>query len=967
MNKQIPKLYFFLFLLFFSNFLTAQNEQIPDYTPTTFWELPSTPDQPNVADAIIPFSIRPQQLNRDYRDNGTQEDDVTWSLKDGYGGSCDRDCNIAPYDNAPLSNSCNGGNYNIPYAITIVNVCGTTNLPDGWTNAADAIGDLDVVINQINSYYTANGLPIQLTKAIHHGMATETDGSTRIISDATLCSFSGGTGPGSDNAYADGLDIPNVLNIYVAEVVNGSTGCNGFAFLPTGPSAPNRTAMQASCFNSFACPPSNPATNPGRNGVLIHEVGHYLGLYHTHHPYEVNDVSPIARNECPDGSNGCTAGDFIADTGADPNLEDSCVVNPNTFPVPTDCDGHDVSACTSPCGSPYVSATTAENVMSYNRVPIVSGNTGPGYCETCRSMFSDCQKAKMVDALLCSRNTLCDRSIATDLSGGAASSVVEICLGDPAPTFTATSSCYSWYDGLGANSQLLTAGTSSFTPTVGAAPGQLNNQAAGTYTFYLGDVNEYNSNCRTAIEVIVLGEPGDGSPSFASFSGVSTTSLSTDATSLGNFEVIGWWITENTGVSIGDFANQAALDAALAAANSGGSPTISTNTVNHIFPSTDGTPTTMLELTMDCGSLDDGITYFATPFISTLEPGIPDASCVETDAGSNVSVGLNEDLGQWAFINAGTVNCAPASPPNDPIYTLTINVTSYTGAANNLLLRVRGNGCSTNNLIAQTVAGVGTYTFTEADFAGGYDPNIDGLCVLVYESGSGSGGSGIGIDISLDITYPGTSTIPFPTVNYSTCLFGAPVEISCLTATPVELYTFSGQLNEGIVRLDWKTIAEENNDYFTLSRSADGRNFTTIAKVKGNGTTLDAHTYQHLDKEPMSGLNYYRLQQTDFDGTIVSVGSIVVVDNDKLPVGIQVRPNPIRSGELALSATVEAAGNLEVQIYSMNGALMFRTQTNVTRGHNRLTFKVDDLPNGVYLLKTLKDQVVYTERFVKTN
>jgi len=680
--------------------------------------------------------------------------------------------------------------------------------------------------------------------------------------------------------------------------------------------------------------------------TLEHEFGHYFGLAHTHVDGLTNgDTGTMLNN-----SDCLTTGDGICDTWPDPNFQNcsnsSCVYQQGG----SDCPPLTIDPAAGVNQGGAVSTVLQDNIMNYN------------FFSGCRTSFSPCQYAKIQDVLLGCRSNLCDATVVR-----AASTTYEICAGESVPTLTAISSCSNWYGDIGNGTVALASNTSSFTPSIGVGAGQLDNMTPGTYTFYIGDAIEYNSNCRTAIEVIVLGEPGDGSPSFASFSGVSTTSLSTDATSLGNFEVIGWWITENTGVSIGDFANQAALDAALAAANSGGSPTISTNTVNHIFPSTAGTPTTMLELTMDCGSLDDGITYFATPFISTLEPGIPDASCVETDAGSNVSVGLNEDLGQWAFVNAGTVNCAPASPPNDPIYTLTINVTSYTGAANNLLLRVRGNGCSTNSLIAQTVAGVGTYTFTEADFAGGYDPNIDGLCVLVYESGSGSGGSGIGIDISLDITYPGTSTIPFPTVNYSTCLFGAPVEISCLTATPVELYTFSGQLHEGIVRLDWKTIAEENNDYFTLSRSADGRNFTTIAKVKGNGTTLDAHTYQHLDKEPMSGLNYYRLQQTDFDGTIVSAGSIVVVDNDKLPVGIQVRPNPIRSGELALSATVEAAGNLEVQIYSMNGALMFRTQTNVTRGHNRLTFKVDDLPNGVYLLKTLKDQVVYTERFVKTN
>ena len=578
----------------------------------------------------------------------------------------------------------------------------------------------------------------------------------------------------------------------------------------------------------------------------------------------------------------------------------------------------------------------------------------------CRTSFSPCQYAKIQDVLLGCRSNLCDATVVR-----AASTTYEICAGESVPTLTAISSCSNWYADIGNGTVALASNTSSFTPSIGVGAGQLDNMTPGTYTFYIGDAIEYNSNCRTLVQVIVSDGAGAGSPATVGngevpFS-VTNTTASTDANNR-----IGYLFTTTDPATI---ANPATVIGAAATTTG-----TTLGATNQIIQSTGGELT---NYTLDCETLGGG-TYYLTPFVAY---GESTQICTATGTGNNVN--FTSGSGGAISSSVGPVTCTPTGLTLVD-FSLELEITSCEMDGNDFYINLRDpatNGCGSVSFGGSTPTincAVGnTYIFDMAAINAvvpGFDPLADALCVSAINTAGSSNGNGLSYSLTLNATYSGNNGFEVWDASGSPalssdpdCILGAPVEISCLTATPVELYTFSGQLNEGIVRLDWKTISEENNDYFTLSRSADGRNFTTIAKVKGNGTTLDAHTYQHLDKEPMSGLNYYRLQQTDFDGTIVSVGSIVVVDNDKLPVGIQVRPNPIRSGELALSATVEAAGNLEVQIYSMNGALMFRTQTNVTRGHNRLTFKVDDLPNGVYLLKTLKDQVVYTERFVKTN
>lgn len=83
--------------------------------------------------------------------------------------------------------------------------------------------------------------------------------------------------------------------------------------------------------------------------VLSHEVGHCLGLYHTHHP---NDPLASGCHELVNQSNCSSCGDFVCDTPADPNI---------SFNVDNDCEwtgsGNDAN------GNPY--DPDEENIMAY--------------------------------------------------------------------------------------------------------------------------------------------------------------------------------------------------------------------------------------------------------------------------------------------------------------------------------------------------------------------------------------------------------------------------------------------------------------------------------------------------------------------------------------------------------------------------------------------------------------------------
>jgi len=83
---------------------------------------------------------------------------------------------------------------------------------------------------------------------------------------------------------------------------------------------------------------------------------------------------------------------------------------------------------------------------------------------------------------------------------------------------------------------------------------------------------------------------------------------------------------------------------------------------------------------------------------------------------------------------------------------------------------------------------------------------------------------------------------------------------------PIELGEFTAQHTGSQVELQWVTLSETNNDYFTIQRTVDGLSFENIAKVDGAGSSQTRLTYNYVDYNPFKGTSYYRIMQTDFNG-----------------------------------------------------------------------------------------------------
>lgn len=105
---------------------------------------------------------------------------------------------------------------------------------------------------------------------------------------------------------------------------------------------------------------------------------------------------------------------------------------------------------------------------------------------------------------------------------------------------------------------------------------------------------------------------------------------------------------------------------------------------------------------------------------------------------------------------------------------------------------------------------------------------------------------------------------------------------------PIELLYFSGVYNENgkYNELKWSVASQVNNDYYTIERSSDGINWTTLIKLDGSGNSSTQMEYKYDDYSFTKGINYYRLKQTDFDGQF-EYFNIIAINNSNSEKNIQ--------------------------------------------------------------------------------
>ncbi|MDD3740367.1 MAG: T9SS type A sorting domain-containing protein [Bacteroidales bacterium] len=161
---------------------------------------------------------------------------------------------------------------------------------------------------------------------------------------------------------------------------------------------------------------------------------------------------------------------------------------------------------------------------------------------------------------------------------------------------------------------------------------------------------------------------------------------------------------------------------------------------------------------------------------------------------------------------------------------------------------------------------------------------------------------------------------------------------------PVDLAMFTAICDNKNVKISWQTQSEINNDYFSLEKSTNGKDFFEIYKVLGCGNCNFINNYEYIDNS--EGTNYYRLKQTDFDGT-PSYSEIISSNCEQSTNEISCYTS--NSGKLCVDFQIPNDRNYQLDLFDSAGKLVFKK--DIYNDYNSsYSFDINNLSDGIYYL-----------------
>lgn len=203
--------------------------------------------------------------------------------------------------------------------------------------------------------------------------------------------------------------------------------------------------------------------------------------------------------------------------------------------------------------------------------------------------------------------------------------------------------------------------------------------------------------------------------------------------------------------------------------------------------------------------------------------------------------------------------------------------------------------------------------------------------------------------------FDGNNSTPWSNGNFEGALF-----------LPVELNSFTSEVKGNTVHLQWSTSTEVNNKGFELQRKIDFGEFTTIAFIKGFGTTNDTKNYTYSDANLLAAKYSYRLKQMDFDGSYKFSNELTL--EVRLPQSYaltQNYPNPFNpSTKIGFSLPEDS--HVKLIVYNILGEAVGELVNNkIAAGNHEFTFNSEKLPSGTYIYRLeANDNVIDSRKMI---
>lgn len=183
------------------------------------------------------------------------------------------------------------------------------------------------------------------------------------------------------------------------------------------------------------------------------------------------------------------------------------------------------------------------------------------------------------------------------------------------------------------------------------------------------------------------------------------------------------------------------------------------------------------------------------------------------------------------------------------------------------------------------------------------------------------------------------------------------------TPLPVEFISFRATpVGANSVKLDWATASERDNRSFTVQRSHNTQEWHDIVTVDAVGNSQQETRYTATDHPVPLGISYYRIMQTDLDGS-TSYTSIAAVEVKPGRVeGLLIAPNPAHD-QFTISVPAEITGRQDMKVIDKGGRVV--GQLHSVEGRNNVSStELPRLSSGTYTVIWQHAKGIATGRLV---
>ncbi|MFO7868234.1 MAG: hypothetical protein R6U95_02925, partial [Bacteroidales bacterium] len=211
-------------------------------------------------------------------------------------------------------------------------------------------------------------------------------------------------------------------------------------------------------------------------------------------------------------------------------------------------------------------------------------------------------------------------------------------------------------------------------------------------------------------------------------------------------------------------------------------------------------------------------------------------------------------------------------------------------------------------------------------------------------------------DNQSDFDVDGTQVALFETADECLAAFYQGIDGATNQFLPITLTMLYAECGDGGIVIHWQTASEENNSHFTLYRSYDGVNFEEVAVVLGAGISNEIIDYEYTDYLDYRGLVYYKLAQTDFDGTTVQ-SKIIMVHTCN-----EDTQNAFRIGQDEIIVDFRYPYEVNyVVITAVDGTIVYTKQY---AGKNQAVIP-NRFATGVYVITNYTQSFITSQKFIK--